>query len=578
MSIESAKAFYNRLATDEVLRKKLQNANSNEKFLALVASAGYSFTRKEWETVLVSVSNLNGSQSSQLSSTVVETISWGLWGLSPDLNDRSASSARPFQKIRRNLTQTIKFLQPQRLKSLWQFSSWPIKTKFLVVLLSLALVPMSLSIYFNSQKNFKNSEEQAFRKLELLAASHAALLDRLIVDIQQVTTQLSTDSNLVDFLSSNDAKKQKALSMPIQNRLDNVLRSNPSYDSVYTLDLDGRCFAATDPSFVGQNYTFGEDFQQATQGRSYISSILIGTTSKRPGVYFSNPIRNQTGRIVGVAVVKLKGEAIWETIDGMSSGSQSHAFLIDREGVIISHPDKSLLYQSLVPLPSQTLAQIENDKRYGVVKVTSSNLPDLAAAIVNTKGIGHTSYYSSREQGERSVGFAPLEMLPWTLVMSEPKTPLSISIASLFWENIFALFFVAAIATFLALILTKRIVEPIHCLTKAARELEQNNFQPHDLVKVSCFRDDLGKLVRVFLHMAQQIKAREENLQQQKSMQIEVDEAKKARQVAQVTETEYFQQLKHKVQKIKNRAQSHSNPEMDYIEQLQEQAQKLKSR
>ena len=63
MSIESAKAFYNRLTTDEVLKTKLQNADSNEKFLALVASAGYSFTRKEWDTVLVSVSMMSGTQS-----------------------------------------------------------------------------------------------------------------------------------------------------------------------------------------------------------------------------------------------------------------------------------------------------------------------------------------------------------------------------------------------------------------------------------------------------------------------------------------------------------------------------------
>jgi predicted ribosomally synthesized peptide with nif11-like leader len=578
MSIESAKAFYNRLTSDEVLRRKLENADSNEKFLALVASAGYSFTRKEWETVLVSVSIMSGSQSNHLSPTVIETISWGLWGLSPNLDDRSTSSVRPFQKIRRSLKQTVKFLQPQRLNSLWQFSSWSLKTKFLVVLLSLAILPMSLSVYYNSQKNFNNSEKQEFRKLELLAASHANLLDRLIVDIQQVTIQLSTDSNLVDFLSFNDAKKQKALSMPVQKRLDNVLRSNPNYDAVYALNLDGRCFAATDPSFVGQNYTFREYFQQAAQGHSYISSILIGTTSKRPGVYFASPIRSQSGRIVGVAVIKLKGEAIWETIDRISAGSQSYAFLIDREGVIISHPDKSVLYQSLVPLPPETLAQIENDKRYGVTKVTNSNLPDLAAAIVNTKGIGHTSYYSSREQGERSVGFAPLEMQPWTLVIGEPKTESAVSIARLFWENFFPLSFVAAIATILALILTKHIVEPIHALTKAARELEQNNFQPHDLVKVSCFRDDISKLVRVFLHMAQQIKAREEHLQQQKSMQIEVDEAKKVRQVAEVTQTEYFQQLQNKVQKLKNRAQINSNPATDYLEQLQEQAKKLKQR
>jgi predicted ribosomally synthesized peptide with nif11-like leader len=578
MSLESAKAFYNRLTTDEVLRKKLQNADSNEKFLALVADAGYSFTRKEWETVLVSVSMMSGSQSSQLSATVVETISWGLWGLSPELSDRESSSTRPLQTIRQSLTQKLKFLQPQRIKSLFQFSSWSIKTKFLVVLLSLVLVPMSLSIYYNSQRNFKNSTEKEFRQLELLASSYADYLDRLIVDIQQVIIQLSTDSNLIDFLSSSDANKQKTLSLSIQKRLDNILRSSSNYDAVYALDLDGRCFAATDPSFVGQNYTFREYFQQAAQGRSYISSILIGTTSKRPGVYFSNPIRNQTGRIVGVAVAKLKGEAIWETIARMSSGSQSYAFLVDREGIIISHPDRSFLYKSLVSLPPKTLVQIESDKRYGISKITSSNLPDLAAAIVNAKGIGHTSYYSSPEQGERIAGFAPLDMQPWTLVISQPKTQLVGSSASLSWENVFALSFVAAIATILALILSKNIAEPIHCLTKAARELEQGNFQPHDLVKVSCFRDDIGKLVRVFLHMAQQIKAREENSQQQKSMQIEVDEAKKARQVAEVTQTEYFQQLQKKAQRFKNRAQNHSNPELDYVGQLQEQLQKLKKR
>jgi conjugal transfer/entry exclusion protein len=59
-------------------------------------------------------------------------------------------------------------------------------------------------------------------------------------------------------------------------------------------------------------------------------------------------------------------------------------------------------------------------------------------------------------------------------------------------------------------------------------------------------------------------------------MQIEVDEAKKERQVAEVIQTEYFQQLQKKAQIFKNRAENNTNPNMDYMERLQEQAQKLK--
>ncbi|MGL5875170.1 MAG: Nif11-like leader peptide family RiPP precursor [Xenococcaceae cyanobacterium] len=548
MSIESAKAFYSRLTTDKVLRKKLENANSNEKFLAIVAEAGYSFTRKEWESVLNNVSSVHGSQLSSLTPTVIETISWGLWGLSPDFSDRESSSNHSLGKIKRSLTKKLKYLQPQSLKRVFQFSSWPIKTKFLVVLLSLALVPMSLSIYYNSFGNFKNLENQEIRQLKLLATSYANHLDRLIFDIKQVTIQLSSDSNLIDFLSSSDANKQKVLSPPIQKRLENILRSSPDYDAVYALDLNGRCFAANDRSLIDRNHASMEYFQQAAQGNFYISSITIDATSKRPTVYFSDPIKNQTNAIVGVVVVQLKGQTIEEAISAIKlEDSKSYAFLVDREGIIIDFSDRSRSDKSLVSLPPKTLL-----------------------------GNGHDSYYSSKDREERTVGFASLKMLPWTLAISQPKTRSTVSIFSLFWENILALSLVAAIATVLALILSKNIVKPIHSLTKAARELEQDIFQPQDLVKVSCFRDDIGKLVRVFLHMAQQIKAREENLRQRESMQIEVDEAKKERQVAEVTRTEYFQELQKKAQKLKSRAENNSNPNMDYMERLQEQAQKLK--
>ncbi|HEY9600662.1 MAG TPA: cyclic nucleotide-binding domain-containing protein [Allocoleopsis sp.] len=83
-------------------------------------------------------------------------------------------------------------------------------------------------------------------------------------------------------------------------------------------------------------------------------------------------------------------------------------------------------------------------------------------------------------------------------------------------QNRFSVLAIEAIATIFALILTRRMTRPIRALTKTAEKLAQDNFSLQALVKVSCTRDDIGQLVRVFLRIAEEAKvAREQRRQQQ---------------------------------------------------------------
>ena len=83
-------------------------------------------------------------------------------------------------------------------------------------------------------------------------------------------------------------------------------------------------------------------------------------------------------------------------------------------------------------------------------------------------------------------------------------------------QNSLSVLAIGAIATVFALILTQRMTRPIRALTKTAEKLEQDNFSLQALVKVSCTRDDIGQLVRVFLRIAEEVKlAREHRRQQQ---------------------------------------------------------------
>ena len=78
--------------------------------------------------------------------------------------------------------------------------------------------------------------------------------------------------------------------------------------------------------------------------------------------------------------------------------------------------------------------------------------------------------------------------------------------------------------------------------------------------------------------MTHQIKMREQKLKQQVvQLNFEIDEAKKERQVAAVTGTEYFQQLQQKAQRLRKRSPVARNNEAEYYQQLHQKAQQLKS-
>jgi two-component system, cell cycle response regulator len=92
----------------------------------------------------------------------------------------------------------------------------------------------------------------------------------------------------------------------------------------------------------------------------------------------------------------------------------------------------------------------------------------------------------------------------------------------------------------------------VDSLTHAAAAVEAGSFQADCLSEVAARADALGQLGRVFQRMASEVKAREERLQREvQALRIQIDESRKARQVAEITETEYFRDLRQKAQNLR---------------------------
>ena len=106
-------------------------------------------------------------------------------------------------------------------------------------------------------------------------------------------------------------------------------------------------------------------------------------------------------------------------------------------------------------------------------------------------------------------------------------------------------------------------LQQVGLVTAAAAAIKANTFQPESLDEVARRPDELGQLALVFQEMARQVYAREQQLQQQvQQLRIEIDQERRAHEVAEITESDYFQQLLSKADELRTRARADNEDRM----------------
>jgi two-component system cell cycle response regulator len=102
--------------------------------------------------------------------------------------------------------------------------------------------------------------------------------------------------------------------------------------------------------------------------------------------------------------------------------------------------------------------------------------------------------------------------------------------------------------------LEREYLEQVGHVVDAAGAVEDGTFDAVMLDDVAVRDDALGNLARIFQHMACEVAARERALQEQlRELRIEIDEAKAARQVAEITGTDYFRDLQRRADALRER-------------------------
>ena len=136
---------------------------------------------------------------------------------------------------------------------------------------------------------------------------------------------------------------------------------------LYVLDTRGLTLAASnwneEASFVGMDLSYRPYFHDAVEhgtGRFY----GIGTTSGKPGFYYSQAIRDQH-EVIGVAAVKVS----LDHVERAWSGGGDIALVVDASGVVFLASDPEWKFKTFGPLRPAAAAAIERSRQYAGVRL-----------------------------------------------------------------------------------------------------------------------------------------------------------------------------------------------------------------
>jgi adenylate cyclase len=187
---------------------------------------------------------------------------------------------------------------------------------------------------------------------------------------------------------------------------------------------------------------------------------------------------------ITVAVINLK--LIWDVISAIHVGQSGDAFVLDRSGRLVAHPDISLVLRGDDDPATARLRQLQ--------KATIA-------------GGGETAEGSNAEGRPVIAAIAPIPGPDWMAFVEQPAAEAFTPIRAALWRTGLLLLAGAILAAALAYLLARRMTGPISLLEEGAEEIGAGHFDHKIEISTG---DELEGLARRFNEMAGELAVSQE--------------------------------------------------------------------
>jgi methyl-accepting chemotaxis protein len=231
-------------------------------------------------------------------------------------------------------------------------------------------------------------------------------------------------------------------------------RMDPHYQGIFLANASGQIYTGIQESgeaYKGADISERDYFKKVQQSRkTVVSDIVISQTTGNPICVVCAPIETAGGTFVGVLGLALKAEFITDIISGRKIGTTGYGYMVDKNGLILSHPNPELV----LTLRLTTLK--------GMEKITQHMLA------------GHSGVEEYHFKGvDKIAGFAPVGMNGWSIGATQNKSEFLASSNAIRNANILVTVLAGLITAIAVLLAALSIVKPINAAIVGLKDIAQ---------------------------------------------------------------------------------------------------------
>ena len=307
-----------------------------------------------------------------------------------------------------------------------------------------------------------------------------------------------------------------------------------------------------EPAFYAPQRPWYQNSLKSPDQRAW--TVYVYRSTQNPGMDATKAFVRQ-GETVGVIGVGIELKQLSEYLEDLKGDHGGEAFIINSRQELIASTDVDEV------MPNQELG--ESDPKLQEFSTVNNPLLRLASEMLEAESVDLQNINSMQryvfkdpQTGERYfISLKPLDRLDWVVGTVIPEASFLVEVN----RNKRILLVMITVLTGLtaggAIILADRLIaRPVLGIANTAADIEAEKFELDRLGKIALRSDEIGQLARVFKHMAHEVYVREQRLKQQvRDLRIEVDEAKRNKQVKEIVETDFFQDLTQKAQALRKR-------------------------
>jgi len=383
------------------------------------------------------------------------------------------------------------------------------------IIAGFGLIAITLTYYFSTFELNKQKTEN----LKSVLLQSGQTLEESILQSTRLSASIANNPLTIDLLQTA-SPSAKQLAVVDQNLIS--LNLGNIYSALYLIKPNGITIVSTDKTFTGQNYSFRPYFQKAISGEPYLD-VNLGITSNKLGYYFSTPVANRDGKLIGVAVVKMAPEYFNSLLQKVQSNSMMDLIIADRFGVVVSSTKKARILSSLGKLKSTSLKTIADQQIYPGINVSALQYT-VAQQMVdnNVSGINTTSIYDVEDNENELLAVLKINNAPFWII-SEVSSDDIFEHSQEFGLIIVATVLLAVIGALICVpIVLSKMLSPIKVISRMATEIGGGNFNQINKIHT---KDELGDLGNSIAIMATTLKNRYNDLENTASSQlVEVDQ------------------------------------------------------